>query len=198
MGEQIEEVRMEWRKAHRGSINWARKLDVEAVLEQNGMQEVFTGEDKSSKVSKPTENLQRRLFKKGPRPEKERKCKRWLLDQDILEDLLEQSVPTTDNTATLGHQFTETLGGESEDCSDEDGSDKISPMSPGSLDILGEELLRKLNSPQDSRDLLSNSSDTVSDFKDSDEEDFNEEQAQRTPNEDPPSQSLNMPMLDLL
>jgi len=152
---------------HRGSVNWARKLDVEAVIERNGMQEVSTGQDESSKVSKTTVNLQRRVFKKGPRPEKERKCKRWLIDQDILQDLLEQSVPTTNDTASLGHQFTETLGrDESEDCSDEDNSYETSPMS---LDLLGEELLQNLTSPQTSQDLSSNSS--VSDFKDSDEED---------------------------
>ena len=195
--EQMEEVRMEWRKAHRGSVNWARKLDVEAVLEQNSVQEVFSVEDELSKVSKPADNLPRRLFKKGPRPERERKCKRWLIDQDILKDLLEQSIPTASNTTSLGHQFT--LGRrESEDCLDEDGYDEMSTMSPETLDVLGEELLQKLASPQDSQELSSNSSDTVSDFKDSDEEDDNEEQAQRTPNKDPPSQSLNMPMLDLL
>merc|ERR1719234_2687968 len=105
--ENVEEVRMEWRKAHRGSVNWARKLDVEAVLEQNGMQEASTGQGESSKVSQTTENLQRRLFKTGPRPEKERKCKRWLIDQDILQDLLEQSVPTTNDTTSLEHQSTD-------------------------------------------------------------------------------------------
>ena len=194
--ENMEEVRMEWRKTHRGSVNWARKLDVEAVLEQNGVQDVSTGQDEQAKVGE-TENLQRRVFKKGPRPEKERKCKRWLIDQDILQDLLEQSIPTTNDTASLGHQSTETLGrDESEDCSDGDSSDETSPMSPVSLDVLGEELLRNLTSPQTSQDLSSNSS--VSDFKDSDGDDYNEEQAQRIPNRFPPSQALNMPMLDLL
>ena len=182
----MEEVKMEWRKTHRGSVNWARKLDVETVLEQNSMQEVSTEEDKSPKVSKPTENLQRRVFEKGPRPEKERKCKRWLIDEHILQDLLKQSVPTT-----LGHHSTESL----EDCFDEDSSDKMSPIS---LDVLGEELLRKLTGPADSQDLSSKSSDTGSDFKDSDEDEYNEEHAERTPNRDPPSKALDMPMLDLL
>merc|ERR1719234_926046 len=105
--ENMEAVRMEWRKTHRGSVNWARKLDVEAVLEQNGMQAVSTGQGESSKDSKATENLQRRVFKRGPRPEKERKCKRWLIDQDILQGLLEQSVPTTNDTTSLEHQSTD-------------------------------------------------------------------------------------------
>merc|ERR1711971_1138466 len=110
--------------------------------------------------NKTTDNLQRRLFRKGPRPEKERKCKRWLIDQDILQDLLEQSVPTTNDTALLEHQSTEeTLGrDESEDCSDGDSSDETSPMSPVSLDVLGEEPLRNLTSVQTSQDLSSNSS----------------------------------------
>merc|ERR1711971_822623 len=140
--------------------------------------------------NKTTDNLQRRLFRKGPRPEKERKCKRWLIDQDILQDLLEQSVPTTNDTASLEHQSTETLGrDESEDCSDDDNSDETPLMSPVSLDVLGEELLQNLTSPQISEDLSSNSS--VSDFKDSDEEDDdNEEYAQRKPNRRPPSQAL--------
>lgn len=181
-----EELKIEWRKTHRGSVNWARKLDVETILEQNSMQEVSTGEDKSSKVSKPAENLQRRVFGKGPRPERGRKCKRWLIDQHILQDLLKQSVPTT-----LSHHSTESLVRDvSEDSFDE--------MSPVSLDVLGEELLQKLTGPADSQDISSKSSDTGSDFKDSDEDDFNEEQVQRTPNRDPPSKALNMPMLDLL
>ena len=125
------------------------------------------------------------MFGKGPRPERGRKCKRWLIDQHILQDLLKQSVPTT-----LSHHSTESLVRDvSEDSFDE--------MSPVSLDVLGEELLQKLTGPADSQDISSKSSDTGSDFKDSDEDDFNEEQVQRTP-KDPPSKALNMPMLDLL
>ena len=71
-------------------------------------------------------------------------------------------------------------------------------MSPVSLDVLGEELLRKLTGPADSQDLSSKSSDTGSDLKDSDEDDYNEEHVERTPNRDPPSEALDMPMLDLL
>jgi len=176
----MEEMKMEWRKTHRGSVNWARKLDVETVLEQ---------QVSASQISKPTENLQRRVFEKGPRPGKERRCKRWLIDQHILQDLLQQSVPTA-----FGHHSTESLGrDESEDGFDEDSSDK---MSPRSLDVLGKELLQKLT--DDSQDLLMNSLDTGSDFKDSDEDDYNEEQVPRTPNTDPPSEALDMPMLDLL
>lgn len=184
----MEDVKMEWRKTHRGSVNWARKLDVETVLEQKSIHEVSTGEGESSEVGKPAESLQRRVFYKGARPEKERKCKRWLIDQHILQNLLQQSVPTT-------LESTKTSGRVSEDRFDEDSSDQMSPIS---LDVHGEELLRKLTSPADSQELSSKSSDTSSDFKDSEEDDYEEEQIQRTPNSDPQSKALSMPLFDLL
>merc|ERR1712018_456724 len=123
-------MKMEWRKTHRGSANWARKLDVETVLEQ----EISAGES--------TENLRRGVFAKGPRPEKERRCQRWLIDQHILQDLLQQSVPTATASSAEGRRWRRD---EPEDGFDEDSTDK---MSPRSLEAPGEELLLKLTSPK--------------------------------------------------
>ena len=182
--ENMEDARIEWRKTHRGTVNWARKLDVEAVLEQNEMHGVDDSaeEDESLKALEETENCESRQAKEREkiqkklrmikakclnRPVKERTCKRWLIDQDILKGLLKQAIPTTGDEVTLGHQPKDDV---TEDWDDEDSSDTQSSRSPVSMDALGAELLQKLTNPEDAEDLFLNSTEeSIGDFKDSEE-----------------------------
>merc|ERR1712223_1002699 len=59
--EDMEEVKPEWRKAHRGAVNWARKLEVEATLEQEASPDLSAACNVSTEED--VERTPRKVFK---------------------------------------------------------------------------------------------------------------------------------------
>ena len=192
--EYMEEVKPEWRKAHRGAVNWARKLEVEATLEQEASPDLSAAGNVSTE---DVERTPRKVFKQGRRPEKERRCERWLIDQDLLQDLLKQTIPDPVSEDSPTNQSLSS--GEEGTCSGESATAELSSASPHSLDALGEELLQRLADKEDSspHDLLLRAQNSDLDFSET-EDDDNEDDVQRLQRQRDPCQDLDMPMLDLL
>merc|ERR1712004_666727 len=193
--EYMEEVKPEWRRAHRGAVNWARKLEVEATLQQEASPDLSAVGNVSTEED--VEKTPRKVFKQGRRPEKERRCERWLIDKDLLQGLLKQTIPDSVSEDSPTNQSLSS--GEEGTCSGESATAELSSASPHSLDALGEELLQRLTGKEDSSpdDLLLRAQNSDLDFSES-EDDDNEDDVQRLQRQRDPCQDLDMPMLDLL
>merc|ERR1712004_497877 len=88
------------------------------------------------------------MGKQVRRPEKERRCERWLIDQDLLQGLLKQTIPDPVSEDSPTNQSLSS--GEEGTRSSESATAELSSASPHSLDALGEELLQRLTGKEDS------------------------------------------------